>query len=71
MYIMFENVLCKLRVNSYALIRLLRKETYLEITECNEKTQQIVNIQKLLSQTFNLFDKTLKKMPTRFEKKKC
>lgn len=51
------------------MIRLLRIETYLEITEFNGKTQQIVNIQKLLSQTFNLFDKTLKKMPTRFEKK--
>lgn len=49
------------------MIRLLRIETYLEITEFNGKTQQIVNIQKLLS---HLFDKTLKKkMPTRFEKK--
>lgn len=40
------------------MIRLLRIETYLEITEFNGKTQQIVNIQKLLS---HLFDKTLKK----------
>lgn len=66
---MFENVLCKLHVNSSAVIRLLRIETYLEITEFNGKTQQIVNMQKLLSQTFNLFDKTLKKMSARFEKK--
>lgn len=42
MYIMFENVLCKLRVNPYAVIRLLRIEAYLEITEFNGKTQQIV-----------------------------
>lgn len=52
------------------MIRLLRIETYLEITEFNGKTQQIVNIQKLLSQTFNLFDKTLKKCQLDL-KKKC